>query len=336
MTSTNTHLKCNNQPFLLKPIGKDYLWGGNRLNEDFSKGIDMKPLAETWECSTHPHGLSIVGNGIFQGKTLKEVLQEHREFLGKHSEALGELPILIKFIDAKQDLSIQVHPDDEYAKAVEGGQRGKSEFWYILDATPKARIIYGLHHSSDKETIRNSIKNGCFENYLQTIPVKRDDVFYIKSGTIHAIGAGTLVAEIQQNSDLTYRLYDYNRIDKNGKKRELHIDKALDVACLDVAEVPTQPMRVLNYSPGCAVELLQRCQFFQIERILINTERIRDMVSYSTDELSFSVLLCTSGCGVMTYGEDSLAIFRGDCIFVPADSVEIKIHGRLQMLRVSC
>lgn len=325
------------KPFLLKPAGKDNLWGGSRLNDDFSKGIDMDPLAETWECSTHPDGPSTVASGEYHGKLLTEVLREHPEYLGTHPRTKGELPILIKFIDAKKDLSVQVHPDDAYAMEHENGSLGKTEMWYVLDAEKDSRLIYGFYHDMDKETLRRSLENGTVEKYLQKVPVKKDDVFYVKAGQVHGIGAGALIAEIQENSNLTYRLYDYNRVDKNGRKRELHIEKALAVADLKGSAEPRQPMRVLKYKKGCATELLCRCKYFQVERQLINTERCREMADFQTGSNSFQVLLCTGGCGVLfeECGE-SINFFRGDCIFIPADSIPLKLHGKAQMLKVSC
>ncbi len=337
MTSKSIHLNSReNKPFILIPVGKDYLWGGNRLNDDFSKGINLDPLAETWECSTHPHGLSVVGSGEFTGKTLKNVIEVHPDYLGKHAEHVGDLPVLIKLIDADKDLSVQVHPDDEYAKRFENGSNGKTEFWYVVDATKDAQLIYGFHHSCTRKEVEQSINDNTFEFLLQKIPVKRDDVFLIKSGTVHAIGAGTLVAEIQECSDLTYRLYDYNRVDKDGKKRELHVKKALDVANLEATSEPQQPMRVLRYTPGCATELLERCSYFQVERMLINTERIRAMVGFSSDDLSFKVMLCIGGCGVISFDNESINFFKGDCIFIPANSVEMRLHGKAEILCVSC
>ena len=260
MYRTNrSSLSNNNKPFLLKPAGKDYLWGGNRLNSDFGKNIPLSPLSETWECSTHPDGPSTV-----------------------------------------------------------------------------AKLVYGLQHDADKDKIRKAIENGKFERYLQKVPVKKDDVFYIEAGTIHAIGAGALIAEIQENSNLTYRLYDYDRVDKNGQKRPLHIDKALETANLERIGEPVQPMRVLKYRPGWASELLCRCKYFQVERILLNTETNREMVPFQVGSVSFNVLLCLSGNGSIFFGEEALAFFKGDCIFVPADSVEMKIHGKASMLKVSC
>ena len=322
-----------NYPFILQPSGKDYLWGGQRLNTEFEKQIDLDPLAETWECSTHPDGPSIVKTGGFKGQTLSKVISDNPQFLGaRHSEDKA-LPILIKFIDAKSDLSVQVHPDDEYAFVYEGGQLGKTEMWYVLDAAKDARLVYGLKKDCTKEQIRESIEKGKLSNLLQSVKVNKDDLFFIEAGTIHAIGAGCLIAEIQENSNLTYRLYDYDRVGKDGKKRELHIDKSLKVANLKSSSEPKQPLRVLKYRPGVAKELLSRCKYFEVYRMLVNTER-RQSVTYSSDNLSFRVLLCIKGCGVLNFEDQSLEFFKGDCIFVPADSVEIKIHGHAHFLDI--
>ncbi|MDY2637336.1 MAG: type I phosphomannose isomerase catalytic subunit [Phascolarctobacterium sp.] len=331
MTNKNTHL---NRPFFLKPAAKDYLWGGNRLNDDFSKGIEMQPLAETWECSTHPDGPSIVVSGEHFGKSLIEVLEDYPEYLGTHSQSKKELPILIKLIDAKKDLSVQVHPSDEYAQEHEHGQLGKTEMWYILDAARGTKLIYGFKMNQDQETLKKAIEEGTLEKYLKKVSVKKNDLYYIKAGTVHAIGAGALIAEVQENSNLTYRLYDYDRVDKNGKKRELHIEKGLAVAELKAAAEPRQPLRVLKYRKGCASELLCRCKYFEVHRMLINTERCREMVEYKTDSMSFRVLLCTDGCGSLRVENEIQEYFKGDCIFVPANSESIRIHGQAQFLDV--
>jgi len=333
-------MNLKSKPFLLAPAAKDYLWGGNRLNDEFEKNIDMTPLAETWECSTHPDGLSMVASGEYEGMSLADVLKTHPEYIGSHPYENSpngrlELPILIKFIDADKDLSVQVHPDDEYAYKNENGQLGKSEMWYVLDAKKDSELVYGLERSLDKEEIRRRILDGTLEECLQKVPIEKDDVFFIEAGTIHAIGAGALIAEIQENSNLTYRLYDYDRVDKNGKKRELHTEKALDVSNLSKGVKPRQSMRVLKYKKGCATELLGRCRYFEVYRMLLNTERVRDCVSYSTDQKSFRVLLCTSGCGVINMDDgDSINFFKGDCIFIPAESVNMRLHGRAQLLEV--
>lgn len=330
------------KPFLLKPAAKDYLWGGSRLNDDFAKGIDMTPLAETWECSTHPDGPSVISSGEFEGMELAELLKRFPEFLGTHPLSnpylqKGELPILIKFIDAKKDLSVQVHPDDAYARKVEHELFGKTEMWYVLDAAKDAKLVYGFYHDMDKEKLRRSLEQGTVEKYLQKVKVHKDDVFFIESGTVHAIGAEALIAEIQENSNLTYRMFDYNRRDKNGNLRELHVDKALDVVNLKKSSEPRQPLRLLKYQRGWATELLCRCQYFQVERMLLNTEACREMADFRTNESSFQVLLCTSGCGLLMYGgTGALQFFKGDCIFVPAGSVPIKIHGNAQLLKVVC
>lgn len=321
------------EPFFLRPTGKDYLWGGSRLNDEFVKNIPMQPLAETWECSTHPDGLSYAVGGEFDALSLADILRAHPDYLGTHPDSGDGLPILIKFIDAKMDLSVQVHPTDDYAAAHENGQRGKTEMWYVLDAAKDAKLVYGLNREATAETLRKSIANGTVEKYLQIVPIAKNDVFFIDAGTIHAIGAGALVAEIQESSNLTYRLYDYDRVDKNGQKRPLHIDKALAAANLHSSAEPRQPMRVLRYQPGCARELLCRCRYFEVYRMLVNTER-RQNVTFRADPMSFRVLLCVDGCGTVSWSGTIRSIYKGDCLFVPADSMEIRLHGQLQLLDI--
>ena len=186
-----------NRPMMLRPTGKDYLWGGRRLNDEFEKNIDMFPLAETWEYSTYPDGPSFICGGEYDGMTLTDVLKEHPEYLGSHfggsaqsgsvsssdsskDHSCHDLPILIKFIDADKDLSVQVHPDDDYANEHEGGQRGKTEMWYVLDAARDAKLVYGLNRDMTKERMRRAIKSGTLNRYLQTVPVKKDDVFFVR------------------------------------------------------------------------------------------------------------------------------------------------------------
>lgn len=323
----------NHKPFLLRPSGKDYLWGGRRLNDEFEKNISMAPLAETWECSTHPEGPSYVVGGEYDGMELSAVLKQHPEYLGSHPNANGELPILIKFIDAKSDLSIQVHPDDSYAREHENGQLGKTEMWYVLDASKDAKLVYGFNQDTTEKTVRTAIVKGKLMKYLQQVSVQKDDIFFIEPGTVHAIGAGVLVAEIQENSNLTYRLYDYDRVDRNGQKRQLHVDKAMAVTNFKSSAEPRQPLRVLKYQQGVASELLCRCKYFEVHRMLVNTER-RQKVTYQADDVSFRVLLCVCGCGTIRFEQGYIDFFKGDCIFVPADSAELRIHGQAQFLDV--
>ena len=326
---TNKSMSLN-KPFLMRPAAKDYLWGGNRLNDDFEKGIDLSPLAETWECSVHPDGPSVIANGEYAGMSLADALSLHPEWIGR---GRTELPILVKLIDAKQNLSVQIHPSDEYAAKYENGQLGKSEMWYVLDAAPNATLVYGLNRNMEEEKLRKSIDEGTLEEYLQTVPIEKNQVFFIQAGTIHAIGAGALIAEIQESSNLTYRLYDYNRIGKDGKKRELHVDKALDVANLRTSGVPRQPMRTLKFRKGCASELLSRCKYFEVYRMLLNTERCRELVGYQAED-SFRVLLCVEGCGSFEVGGEVTNFFKGDCVFFPAYSHKARLHGKAQILDI--
>ncbi len=328
-----------NIPFLLKPAAKDYLWGGSRLNDEFNKGIDVHPLAETWECSTHPDGQSLVASGSDIGKTLGDVLQKHPEYLGSHPlqvmKGTTELPVLIKLIDAEQDMSVQVHPDDAYALENENCL-GKTEMWYVLAAREGASIVYGFNQDMDRGRVQNVLAGGTINNYLNRVPVQRNDVFLVEAGTVHAIGAGIIMAEIQESSNLTYRLYDYGRTDREGKPRELHVEKALQVMNMTSSVLPRQPMRVLRYRKGCADELLLRCKYFQAERLLLNTDIRRLPADYKTESNSFHVLLCIEGCGFLSGEGFKLKFRKGDCVFVPADSISMKLHGQAQMLKVSC
>ncbi len=322
-----------NRPFLLTPVAKDYLWGGSRLNDEFNYGCKICPFAEAWVCSTHSDGTS----GVPQFDcSLSELLKQHPEYLGKHASRLnnGDLPILIKLIDAREKLSVQVHPDDKYASDYEGGL-GKTEMWYVLDAKQNASLVYGFQQDVTAEQVKNSVKNGTIESLLNHVDVSTNDLFFIESGTVHAIGAGCLIAEIQENSNLTYRLYDYGRTDKHGKTRELHVDKALAVMKKKSSVAPRQPMRLLKYCLGYASELLARCKYFQVERMLLNTEG-RKLADFKTGDNSFHVLLCFDGCGNISGVNFSLNFFKGDCVFVPAESIPLKLHGQAQILNVSC
>lgn len=318
--------------FRLIPATKDYIWGGNRLREEYGKSSDSDRIAETWECSTHPDGPSVVADGPDAGKTLTEVLREHREYLGTGyhgpetgSEMMDGIPILIKFIDAKSDLSVQVHPDDAYAAEKENGQRGKTEMWYVVDAEPGASLVFGLSREMTKEKLRCRIEEGKLERYLNRVPVHRNDVFYIPSGTIHAIGKGVVIAEIQENSNLTYRLYDYGRLGKDGLPRALHIDKAIDVSDLMPAQEPRQPMRILRYTPGCAREVLGTCQYFSVERWIVRTETGVDLPPLPE---SFRNILCLKGKGAI----GGLTIRKGDSIFVPATTEILSVTGEMEFL----
>ena len=315
----------------LKPQGKDYLWGGTRLREEYGKDIPLTPLAETWECSVHPDGPSVVANGAHEGRTLGDVLKEHPEYMGGKIPQGGEFPILVKFIDAKQDLSVQVHPDDDYARKYEH-QNGKTEMWYVLDATEDASLIYGFEHPVNEGILRKAVETETLGKHLHKVKVHKGDLFYVPAGTVHGIGAGTLVAEIQESSNVTYRVYDYDRVDKNGNKRELHFDEAIRV--MDMSAVPDvrQKARLVRYYPGCAREVLCRCKYFETERIQVSSE-----CEFTVLNTSFQVLLCIDGVGSVAGPEgETVSFVKGDCLFIPADMGLCRLKGKMELLKVRC
>ncbi len=213
----------------LKPSCKDYLWGGHRLVEEYNIDYDGQILAEAWELSCHPDGPSVITNGPDAGKTLQEYIDENgMEVLGTHCRRFREFPILVKFIDARDNLSIQVHPSNGYALKNEG-QYGKTEMWYVLDAEPGAYLYYGFSREISREEFAERIRTNTLLEVLNKTEVHKGDVLFIESGTLHAIGKGILIAEIQQNSNVTYRVYDYGRVGKDGRRRDLHIEKAIAV-----------------------------------------------------------------------------------------------------------
>ena len=342
--------RAANEPFLLEPAGKDYLWGGERLKTEYGKKLPLAPLAETWECSTHPDGLCFAASGTFCGFTLKEVLERHPEYLGTHPLCRDGLPVLVKFIDARENLSVQVHPDDDYALKNENGSLGKTEMWYILEPPAdrnKPGIVYGFRRPVTKPEIRAALEKGKVETLLQRVKISRGDVFLVRAGTVHAVMAGTLLAEVQESSNITYRFYDYDRKGPDGKKRPLHIEKALEVTDLSEAPAPRQPMRVLKYRNGCAQELLARCRHFQTERILLNAQEEMPPVVFRAAANSFEIFLCTDGAGEVRFphsAEDvgqaspfnSISFRKGSCLFVPADSVSVRFLGKGEFLRVQC
>lgn len=334
--TTRKNTDSTRTPFLLKPYTQSYLWGGRKLVDNYAKNTDEDRLAESWECSTQKDGPSLVASGSFSGRLLADVLQEHPEMAGSHPDLSAGLPILIKLIDASLPLSVQVHPDDAYARIYEGCAYGKTEMWYVIDCDPGAELVYGFNRSISKETLRAAVGNGSIEKYLRRIPVHKGDTFYVKAGTVHAIGAGILLAEIQENSNLTYRMYDYGRKDQRGHLRQLQTDKALAVADRSNPGEPRQHMHITRYTPGCANTLLCRCKYFQVELWRLNTEVRGRTVKFRTESNSFAVLLCVRGCGAMRWENATFRFFRGDCIFVPADSCEVTLHGVADFLKVNC
>jgi mannose-6-phosphate isomerase len=321
------------KPLLLRPSGKDYLWGGEYLKKEYNKKLDLTPLAETWECSGHPDGPSYVATGEDKDKTLAQVINEHPEYLGNKCDPSRGLPILVKFIDAAKDLSIQVHPSDEYAYQHENGQNGKTEMWYVLEAREGAKLVWGFEHKVSASLLKRNIADGTLTNDLHFVPVHSGDVFLIESGTVHAIGAGIVLAEIQESSNLTYRLYDYNRRDKNGNLRELHFDKAVQVLNMNPIGDTSQKKRLVKYFYGCSREVLCRCKYFETERI-----RVTKGFSFSVLEQSFHVLLCTQGEGGLETESNNrpLRFRKGSCIFLPANLGRCHVIGACDLLKIRC
>ncbi len=328
-------------PVLLKGAAKDYLWGGRRLIEEYGRLPEEGIMAEYWGCSTHPDGISTAAGGPFEGMELTDILAAHPEYFGTNNAsdagaASGQLPILVKLIDAMEDLSIQVHPDDAFAAVHENGGRGKNEFWYILDAEPGAELIYGFYDDVAPAEAREALQNGTIGNYVQRVPVSRNDLFYVEAGTVHAVCRGIILAEIQESSNLTYRMYDYGRRDKNGKPRELHLDRAMQVMRLTKSPQPRQPMRLIRYIPGIAEEFLFRCAYFEVHRLLLSAET-GSGAPYRSGETSFEVLLCIDGEGTITAeGMERIRFYRGDFLFVPAGSVPLRLNGKASFLRIHC
>lgn len=316
----------------LKPACKDYLWGGHRLVEEYGKEYDGDVLAETWELSCHPDGPSTIVNGAFSGKTLPDYIREKgKDVLGTHCSRFQDFPVLIKFIDAKENLSIQVHPDNSYALKNEN-QYGKTEMWYVMDAEPGAFLYYGFEHEISKEELRQRIDDGTLTEVLHAQPVKNGDVLFIESGTIHAICKGILLAEIQQNSNVTYRVYDYGRVGKDGKKRELHIDKALDI---------THRTPVGNQDHG--YPHVADCDYFTVDSLVLDGETMESLHGKVTKR-SFVSLLVLDGEGSVNCadgdkqiladdgGENRMDFRKGDSLFLPAGSGRFRIKGSCHIL----
>ena len=297
----------------LRPTCKDYLWGGDRLRTDFGIESDLHPLAEAWVLSCHPDGPSTIVNGPYAGKTLADyIAAEGKGVLGADCAPFADFPILTKLIDAKGNLSIQVHPSDAYALEHEH-QYGKTEMWYIVDCEPGAFLYYGFDHAISKEEFARRIQDNTLTEVLNAAPVHKGDVFFIPSGTLHAICAGIVIAEIQQNSNVTYRVYDYGRVGADGKPRALHIDQALAVT-------DCNPPQKQDFGPH-----LGQCKYFTVD--LHEGDFAED-----ADARSFGSLLVVDGAGTVTAGGETLAVKKGDSLFIPAGTGAIAVAGSLTTL----
>lgn len=304
----------------LKPSCKDYLWGGHRLVEEYGKDYEGDVLAETWELSCHPDGPSVIDNGEYAGKTLQQYIEEKgKEVLGTHCRRFRDFPILTKFIDAKDNLSIQVHPDNRYALKNEG-QYGKTEMWYVMDAGKEAFLYYGFKTEISKEEFSRRIREDTLLEVLNAVPVQKGDVLFIESGTIHAIGKDILIAEIQQNSNVTYRVYDYGRVGKDGKKRDLHIEKALAVT----SRVPI--VRDKSSYPHVA-----DCDYFTVDKLNLDGNVMKKMEG-TVSEASFASILMLDGSGTISSQGETVEYRKGDSFFLSAGSGAYQIEGSCDAL----
>lgn len=297
-------MEMKKYPLKLSPAFKEIIWGGDRLKKDFGKVCDYEKLAESWELTCRYDGMNVIENGEYAGMTLAD-------YLGDQAKGF---PLLIKLIDACDRLSIQVHPDDAYAKEKEG-EFGKTEMWYIVDADPGAKLVYGLK-DYDKETFAAAAKDGTLEKYLNFVEVHKGDVFFIPSGCVHAIGAGILIAEIQQSSNVTYRVYDYNRVGKDGKLRPLHVEKALDV----IVDYTPEQIEKIRFENGKTEGSLANCKYFKVDRLVGEQELHADD--------SFLHVLCLDGEGTV----GGYPIKKGDSYYLPQGIGTVQVTGNPEII----
>lgn len=308
----------------LEPAFKDYLWGGTRLRDEYGKKCDFDKVAESWELSCHKDGNSTVANGEFAGLTLAQYIEKSgKKVLGTACDRFENFPILIKLIDAKDNLSVQVHPDNEYAMRVEG-EYGKTEMWYVVDCDEGAQLLYGFKHDISKDEFASRIADNTLLEVTNAVDVKKGDVFFIQSGTLHAIGKGILIAEIQQNSNTTYRIYDYGRVGKDGKPRELHVEKAKDVTNLCPAK--SYPDTPIVEKDGYSSKLLAKCDYFTTYRI--DTENEAKLVC---DEKSFNSILVLEGTPEIS-ADTTVKCKKGDSVFITAGTGEYTIKGKCRFI----
>ena len=295
-------------------VYKDYIWGGTKLNSKYSKNSGFEKTAESWELSVHPDGESVISGGVYDGMCLSEYIKQNPSVLGT-SRKTDELPILIKLIDAEDNLSVQVHPDDEMSKKFEN-QKGKTEMWYVVEADSDAKIVFGVQEYITKDELKNAILSNTVEDLLNSVPSKKGDVFFVEAGTIHAIGKGNLIAEIQQNSNVTYRLYDYDRRDRYGNSRELHIEKGVMASITQ-----KQEKRII---PRCSdgTRLIASCEHFVVKELFV--KEASQMVCRKE---SYQALICVDGKIEISNECETKNLNVGETAFIPAGFGEYTLKG---------
>ncbi len=314
-------------PLLFDPTFHYRIWGGNKL-KDLGKNITEENIGESWEISTVPGFVSKVSNGELRGKDLNQLVTEYEEQLvGEKAYNLygDKFPLLIKFLDSATPLSVQVHPGDEYAKK-HHNSFGKSEMWYVLDAEQESELILGFERNVNEEIYSQSVENGTIESILRKIHPEKGDVTYIPSGRVHAMGKGLLIAEIQQTSDITYRIYDYDRIDRDGKKRELHTQQAREVADFSFIEEP-----LVQYDKNASESVLVESPYFITSRFVLTENK-----KLSDSPESFRILICTEGKSIIESNAEPVKITQGQSILIPASlkDVIIKPQEKTTLLEV--
>lgn len=314
------------QPVKLCPALKDFIWGGTRLKEAYNKQSDLAKVAESWELSTHSQGQSTVISGPFAGLKLSELIEKSpAEILGTRAAEFAYFPLLIKFIDAHDNLSIQVHPDDAFALEHEG-EYGKTEMWYILECEEGASLYYGVNRELTREEFAQRIRDNTVLEVLNRVEVHKGDVFFIPSGTIHAIGKGIVICEIQQNSATTYRVYDYDRRDAEGNPRPLHIEKALQVACLTPSGAASDAAAAKEIAGG-SDRLLSHCKYFTVHCM-----SVKDCVSVALTKETFRSVVVTEGEGTLKMGGTELSLQKGDSVFIPAQDGNCTVSGNCEFI----
>jgi mannose-6-phosphate isomerase len=324
-------------PLTFTPQLRDYVWGGRNLETLYNRKLPPGIIAESWEISGHPHASTVVDYGPLAGQTLPQVLAQLEEALvGQHAPwALQrhKFPLLIKLLDANQNLSVQVHPDDAYALANENGELGKTEMWYVLHAQPGAKIIFGLKPNVTPESFRQALAGGTVEELLHYLPVQAGDAILVEARSVHALLEGVIVAEVQQNSDITYRVYDWGRLGTDGKPRELHIDKALAVINFEQVEPgPYQPQVVFSQA-GLSRAEISRCDYFVVEKVVLEAG-----VTYHgcTDGSSLEIWGTVEGQGQLIWEGETVDLPAIRFVLIPATlgNFVIAADRRCVMLRV--